>query len=136
MKSLLIIVLFATMTSSCSTTPNSPDISLDKEEITGKWHLTETLADPGDGSGTWKTVENGRILEFENDGIVTSSTTYCYNEEIYEASYDTAEKMINSDCADRTIALRYEIKEGDLFIYPHNPRCIEACGSKYEKVED
>lgn len=134
MKKLLLIVLFAAITS-CSTIPNNPELKLDKNEITGKWQLTESLADPGDGSGTWQTVRNGRILDFKDNGVVISSSTYCYNQEIYEASYDAAENMINSDCADRAVALKYEIKEGELFIYPHSPRCMEACGSKYEKIE-
>jgi hypothetical protein len=68
MKNLSLIFLFATITS-CSTTFNSP-ADLDTKEITGKWQLTESLADPGDGSGTWQTVENGRTLEFDEDGMV------------------------------------------------------------------
>jgi hypothetical protein len=135
MKNLLFIVLFAAITS-CSTTPNSPDLNLDSEEITGKWQLTETLADPGDGSGTWQTVENGRTLEFTSNGLVKTSGSFCNEEEINETSYDSAEKMISTDCGENTIELKYELKEGKLFIYPHSPRCIEACGSKYEKIED
>lgn len=134
MKNLFLIFLFATITS-CSTTFNSP-ADLDTKEITGEWQLTEVLADPGDGSGTWQTLENGRILEFDEEGIVYSSTSFCYGEEINEASYETSEKMISSNCADRNVMLRYELKEGSLIVYPHNPRCTEACGSKYTKIKD
>jgi len=133
MKILLFLALFATI-SSCSITPNSP-ANLDTKEITGKWQLTETLADPGDGSGTWQTVENGRILEFDKNANVYSSTSFCNEEEINEASFDATEKMISTDCGEKIIELRYELKEGNLFIYPHSPRCIEACGSKYRKIE-
>ena len=133
MKNLFLIFLFATITS-CSTTFNSP-ADLDTKEITGKWQLTESLADPGDGSGTWQTVENGRTLEFDEDGMVYSSTSFCYGEEIHEATYDASEKMISSNCADRNVELSYELKEGKLFVTPHNPRCAEACGTKYSKVE-
>ncbi|WP_037319817.1 hypothetical protein [Salegentibacter sp. Hel_I_6] len=134
MKILLFLALCATI-SSCSTAPNSP-ADLDTKEITGKWQLIETLADPGDGSGTWQTVENGRTLEFSPNGLVKTSGSFCNEEEINETSYDNAEKMISTDCGEKIIELRYELKEGDLFIYPHNPRCVEACGSKYRKIED
>jgi hypothetical protein len=70
------------------------------------------------------------------DGIIFSSKSFCYGVGINEASYDTAEKMISAACANRNIMLRYQLKEGDLFVYPHSPRCIEACGSKYKKAED
>ncbi len=133
MKNLFLIFLFATITS-CSTTFNSP-ADLDNKEIVGKWQLTEALADPGDGSGTWQTVENGRTLEFDENGMVYSSTSFCYGEQINEATFDASEKMISSNCADRNVELSYELKEGKLFITPHNPRCAEACGTKYSKVE-
>jgi len=134
MKSLLSIVLFASILS-CSTTPKSPHMDLDAKEITGTWHLTETLADPGDGSGTWQTVENGRTLEFTGDSIVSSSTSFCNENESNEVTYDSDQKMIHIDCGEKEFVLRYELKEGNLFIYPHNPSCVEACGSKYEKIE-
>jgi len=134
MKNLFLIFLFATITSS-STTFKSP-VDLDNKEITGKWQLTESLADPGDGSGTWQTVENGRTLEFDENGMVYSSTSFCYGEQINEATFDASEKMISSNCADRNVELSYELKEGKLFITPHNPRCAEACGTKYSKLEN
>lgn len=135
MKHLLFIILSTAITS-CSTTANSPDLNLDKEEITGKWQLTASLADPGDGSGTWQPVENGRTLEFTSKGLVKSSTSFCSGEDINETSYDNTEKIISTDCGENTFELKYELKDGDLYVYPHSPRCIEACGSKYEKVED
>ncbi|HKL34943.1 MAG TPA: hypothetical protein VJ899_01490 [Salegentibacter sp.] len=134
MRNLLLIFFFATI-ASCSTTLSGP-ANLETKEITGKWQLTETLADPGDGSGSWRTVENGRVLEFGEDGMVFSSTSFCNGEEINEAAYEVSEKMISSNCADKIFTLRYELKEGSLFVYPHNPACIEACGSKYRKIED
>lgn len=134
MKNLLSIVLFTSILS-CSTTPNNPDTDFNTKEITGKWQITETLADPGDGSGTWQTVENGRTLEFTDDGVVNSTNSLCNENEINKAIYDSDEKMINIDCGESEFVLRYELKEGSLFIYPHNPMCVEACGSKYEKIE-
>ncbi len=136
MKNLLFIALFATLAGGCSSTPNSPDLNLDKGEITGKWQLTETLSDPGDGSGTWQPVENGKTLEFTSNGLVKSSTSFCHEEDINETSYDNVENMISTDCGENTFELKYEVKDGDLYVYPHNPRCAEACGSKYEKIED
>ncbi|SKB62811.1 hypothetical protein SAMN05660776_2223 [Salegentibacter holothuriorum] len=131
MRNLLLLVSIAIITSCAKSS-----LELNTKEISGKWQLAEILADPGDGSGTWKTVENGKTLKFDEDGMVYSSTSFCYGEEINEASYDASKKMISSNCADRNVELSYELKEGNLFVYPHNPRCIETCGSKYKKMED
>jgi len=136
MKSLLLVVLMATI-SSCSSTPDSPEsLDLNTKDVSGKWQLTESLADPGDGSGTWQTVENGRTLEFTANGIVQSSTSFCNDREVNETSYNSAEKLIITDCGENTFELKYELKEGNLFVTPHNPRCVEACGSKFSKIED
>ena len=43
--------------------------------VVGTWKLTEVLADPGDGSGTFYTVSSNKNLIFEEEEVVTTIFT-------------------------------------------------------------
>jgi hypothetical protein len=49
----------------------------DSTELVGKWELIEILADPGDGSGVFQTVESDKIIAFHADGTITSNGLLC-----------------------------------------------------------
>jgi len=109
--------------------------SVKSNELLGKWQLIETLEDPGDGSGTFQPVVNGKIIEFIEDNTIANldSPFSCNSPDInlpIIATYSEKDKKITfSDCPD--FSLGVEIKNGNLFLYPP---CIEACASKYKKI--
>ena len=45
---------------------------VENNSLVGKWKLTESYADPGDGSGTWQPADAAHpgYLEFKTDGTV------------------------------------------------------------------
>ena len=51
---------------------NSEDV-----ELVNKWQLIEMLADPGDGSGGFEPVTSNKVIEFWDDGTITSNGSIC-----------------------------------------------------------
>lgn len=105
-----------------------------KESITGKWKLVETLADPGDGSGTFQPVESEKTIEFRDDGTFVVYNGYlCPPAEQSGPStgtYSLSELTISPKNCDTTIT--FERSDGMLILrFP----CIEPCGEKYAKIE-
>jgi hypothetical protein len=95
--------------------------------IIGKWELSEYLADPGNGSGTWHSAVslNPSYLEFKADGTLVS-TPYSINSwDHYQLTSDSSviffrgsEQFINW----------YHISNTSLTLFGG---CIEACGERY-----
>ncbi len=118
------------LTAFCSCKKNRTENAL-----VGKWLLTETLADPGDGSGTFQAVNSSKTLTFNGDGTVTSNGSICLlsieSNTSSSGTYSTGDSTItSSDCTNSPLALTYELDGSTLIInYP----CIEACKGKFEK---
>ena len=105
-------------------------------ELIGTWQLSEVLADPGDGSGTFTPVESNRTVTFLSSGKVESSESLCPGE-ISQGKgigiYSLQDSTIIATCPDQEISINmtFTIEEANLIlIYP----CIEACAEKYVKV--
>lgn len=99
--------------------------------LTGKWKLSQNLADPGDGSGTWQPVTNSTSLMLNSDGT-TSGTTFP-NYVKYTTQGDT--ELTFSQVDKTTQNYRFKISHDTLFMSPDGPiRCFEACGIKFVKV--
>ncbi|MFT4735967.1 MAG: hypothetical protein ACI8QD_001544 [Cyclobacteriaceae bacterium] len=98
--------------------------------LIGEWALTEVLADPGDGSGTFQPVSSEQVISFRNDSTFTSVELLCNTVEpsTPQIGTFTASQLQISDC---NFELSYEISEGYLFIYLP---CIEPCAHKYFKI--
>jgi len=103
--------------------------------LTGKWKLSEVLADPGDGSGKWTPVAKKTpydYVEFKENGdlsgnLFTEYKSYMLKDDI------TIQFSIDED---RKQEFRYSIVNGVLSISPSYPSfCIEACGSRFVKVK-
>jgi hypothetical protein len=97
-------------------------------KLTGKWRLTETLADPGDGSGKWKPVESDEsYLTFDSEGGLSSTDSPGYR------SYALVDSnKIEISFADgRKQVMTYHVDGSTLTL---SPQCIEACGSRYTRV--
>src|SRR5438309_2785589 len=64
-KVALLSLLFCTMLFSCRKSDSNMG---SKTALAGTWKLMETLADPGDGSGTWRPAPEALTLTFTQDG--------------------------------------------------------------------
>lgn len=125
MSKTLLLALFVLFLGACGK-KNTP--AVENESIVGKWKLTESLSDPGDGSGKWTPADPNHpiFLEFRPDGIAAST-----------GSASTGYKLLNdstilftTDAGD--IPLRYHLTKTTLSL---TPPCIEACGMHYIAVK-
>lgn len=129
MKKILTLLLCAEVVLACSEKEDYDS------ELTGRWKLTEMLADPGDGSGTFQTVSSEKILEFHADRTISSNGSICQmsadSDSPSTGTYTLPDSTITSaGCSDLPIKISFR-KTGSqlLLFYP----CIEGCISKYEK---
>ncbi|MFC6098961.1 hypothetical protein [Olivibacter domesticus] len=98
--------------------------------LQGKWILTETLADPGDGSGEWKTVSEDSVayIIFNQDG---SLQTNLYPKMEHYRVKDSIYLEIGITSQKNPILYRYQIDQNSLLL---NPPCIEACGLRFVRT--
>jgi len=98
-----------------------------ENSITGKWKLSETLADPGDGSGKWQSVNGNKIYFILNsDGSITGNSETGFKQ--YRIVDD---RMIEFVFQNGTTTIRnYKLSGNSLEI---SGGCYEACGSRYKK---
>jgi hypothetical protein len=128
--SFVFLVVFGIISSSCNTKEETPT-------IVSKWHLIEMLADPGDGSGQFQPVTSDKIVEFFEDGTITSNGSICImgteNTSGSTGTYDSTTMTIDvDDCTGGHVPLSYEMDGSYLIL---NYACIEPCREKYEQVQ-
>lgn len=106
-------------------------------EFIGKWKMTETLIDPGDGSGTYAPVSGEYFLEFFTDGTVDSNYMLCTlsgtNTGSYTSTYFAEEQYIQSQTcnANQDFQISFQMEGENLILnYP----CVEACLVKFIKI--
>ncbi len=126
----LILIVFVTLTS-CSKDNNRAM----SNSLVGNWKLTEILLDPGNGSGTFVSVNSNKTLIFDNNGNVTSNGTICdlsvTSNTSSTGTYSESTTTINSASC-QNITIIYELTGTTLILnYP----CIEPCKAKYIKVQ-
>ncbi len=102
--------------------------------LTGKWQLTATLIDPGDGSGTWMPASQeigARYVKFDTNGTLEGTAFSEYVTYKLKGS-DT----VTFAAKDNTIQnYRYSIKSDTMVMSPAGPiACYEPCGIKFAKV--
>jgi hypothetical protein len=120
---ILLLVLFVLI--SCSkSSENSNKIPA---SLIGRWNLTEYLADPGDGSGTWKHTETEDYIEFTQDSTVLSNKPGTGDITRFGLPNDSTILFIYPTY---NITNSYKIEGNQLTLMGG---CIEACGSKYIK---
>jgi hypothetical protein len=112
---------------------SSCEEDLNTSTIIGQWKLTETLADPGDGSGTYQAYDGNQIVTIYSDSSVTfNESLFCLPQTLDGGlSATIAGDSVYWEACDLTF--RYELKNDLLFFYPP---CIEPCGYKFEKIKD
>ena len=97
-------------------------------EIYGEWQLTETLADPGDGSGTWQPAVNAQFIVFKRDGTFIDSANPKAKSTFLIIKKDTSMQITTNG---NELNYQYRIQDVELIL---RPTCFEACGNKYKKV--
>ncbi|MDP4662626.1 MAG: hypothetical protein NWS74_03095 [Salibacteraceae bacterium] len=125
MKTVTIAILTALAVISCK---KKDDV---ESELYGTYKLIETLADPGDGSGTFQPVSSDKTVTLYNDGTITSNGELCrLNTETGTSTagtYSFTDSTISSsDCT----TFGFELSGNTLIL---NYQCIEACRGKFLK---
>jgi len=130
MKNFFLLILIIGFVTSCNKNDEISNLS----DLEGRWKLSEVLADPGNGSGTFQSVTSNKTLEFDNNGNVTSNGSICdmstgtnLNS---SGTYSLTNRTINSNsCPNNTI--QFELNNGSLILtYP----CIEPCKAKFIRL--
>ncbi len=102
--------------------------------LVGTWKMVASLSDPGDGSGVFIDVESDKVLEFNNDSIVTSNGTICSISALSDTPstgiYHWDTQTITSSCtshfyfnSDKTVLTLY---------FPGR----EPIGARFEKIQE
>ena len=132
MKKIVPFLFILSFLFSCST--NNGD-NFESNKLTGKWKLIEQLADPGDGSGVFKSIESDKILEFSSNGTITSNGSLCdpySDEQISTGTYSLDDYTITTNCQNQNIAkIGFELKNGYLIL---NFVSNEGFSQKFQKL--
>ena len=125
-KAILLLALFTAILFSCR---KSETRGVAEHSITGKWRLAETLADPGDGSGTWKPVAAATqtFITFTSDGNIEGNAFPQARH--YNVLNETTIRFTFSDGT--FILYNYTLTPTTLVL--SGGGCIEACGAKFIK---
>jgi len=100
-----------------------------KNNLLGKWQMTEQFIDIGDGNGKWQkeNPSDPSTLEFTENKIIRNARdtfSYIWND---NASY--YQLLKNGD----SVSFTYEFHADTLQI---KPPCIEGCGEKYIRIKN
>ena len=95
-------------------------------EVYGTWKLTETMNDPGDGSGKYKKVEGDlKYLTLERSGEISGDVLS--NLERFNV-LDSARIEFSTKTAKERVIYYYKVSANSLTL---NPPCIEGCGLRF-----
>ncbi|KAA8486838.1 hypothetical protein BDE36_1088 [Arcticibacter tournemirensis] len=131
--SYVLLTLISVITLSCER-GDGPD-GLDRTALLGKWRLSESLADPGDGSGRWKPVDeeySKKIVEFKRNGKLGGTAFGDLNQYVIKDSVTITFLKANK----KEQEYWYSIKDDTLAMGPTWPtHCLEPCGMRFVKVK-
>ena len=95
-------------------------------ELYGKWKLTETLQDPGDGSGKYIKVNGeAKYLTIDKSGKFQGNALPDLDN---FKVLDSIRMEVTSKTYDKPLVYYYTISEKSLTL---NPPCIEGCGYRF-----
>lgn len=126
----LITLAFLFLLGSC----DKENANLDRKSLSGKWILTESLADIGNGKGTWKAVPKKDVkhVEFKADGALSGDAFPDYISYTIKDSVTISMTHKNQSIQNYT----YRFEDDKLSMSPAGPMiCIEGCGSRFEKIQ-
>ena len=101
--------------------------------LTGRWKLSETYADPGNGSGKYLPVSktNTAYVIFNTDGTLNGTA---FPNDVSYAVKDSVTLAITSK-SNEVENYAFKITNGVLQMSPAGPNfCIEGCGQRFSKV--
>ncbi|RDC54531.1 hypothetical protein DU508_21435 [Pedobacter chinensis] len=97
-------------------------------EIYGKWKLTETLMDPGDGSGKYQKVKGkDQYLILEKSGKIEGDVLAEFST---FKILDSVRIEIKAKSNNQALTYYYKVSAKSLTL---NPPCIEGCGLRFER---
>lgn len=127
---------------SCSKSDDNQNVI--NSDFIGKWKLTETLQDPGDGSGVYERIDSEKTIEFFNNGTFSINGPLCglstsvgenIMGQVRISNYSNNNILFsNEKCSTDNSSTEYivVIEDSDLIIY--YTACVEGCAQKYQKV--
>jgi hypothetical protein len=132
MKKPMILLISYVLLISCQ----SNNSTLQTVEFIGDWKLAEVLSDPGNGTGSFVSVDSEKTMTFLRDGTLTSSGSLCSLDYTSTVPTSGVYSLLDStyttnDCGVSDIQYKFEIQDNALIVsYP----CIEDCQSKFIKL--
>jgi hypothetical protein len=128
MKKILLILLAAAsiIYVSCKKTDNNDGPG----EVYGKWKLTETMQDPGDGSGKYiKVSGDAKYLTLNKSGKFEGDAL----PDLFSFRIlDSVKMEVSSNTYKMPMTYYYKVSAKSLQL---NPPCIEGCGYRFERQQ-
>ncbi len=127
----LISVIFLSLVS-CKKDKIDPD-----DILIGTWKLSEILADPGDGTGTFVPVDSDKKITFKTNSKIISNGNLCNisadTTTPTEGNYSIDKfTFVSENCNNPDYEYSFVIEGNEMIItYP----CIEGCKAKYHKID-
>jgi hypothetical protein len=126
MKNLLFLILPALFFLSCS--DDDARTAVQPISMVGEWQVTSSYTDPGDGSGSFQPVTNGKTIVINEDGTWFCNVSICFGSLTAATTNGTytATEFISTDCE-----VNYTFIDG-VFEFQHS--CIEPCLERLTRV--
>lgn len=131
-----ILFLLAVIIGIVACNNNDDDDVINSGSVIGQWQLVAVLADPGDGSGTFLTVDSQKKLTFNGNGTLSSNGNICSmntaTDVATNGTYSEENNTITGSCGIAPYPITYEFDSNGNLILNHP--CIEACREKYTRL--
>ncbi|MGB5943589.1 MAG: hypothetical protein WBG71_11970 [Leeuwenhoekiella sp.] len=104
----------------------------------GKWHLSQQLSDPGDGSGTFQPIDSDKTLTLKPNGVVEAenvSLCHPYDDQLkWAGKLNLEDSTISTTCDNPNIAKIFVSMEGGSLRLDYVSN--EGFSQLYTKVEE
>jgi len=119
-------LLFALLITTCGTYLSCKKGHDGPGELYGTWKLTETMFDPGDGSGVYTKVKGAaKYIVIDKSGKVEGDAI---PDILSYKILDSVKIEVTTKSYDKPLIYQYKVTSGTLTI---NPPCIEGCGYRF-----
>ena len=133
---ILLLGILVGLLVACQEESNS---DLTPNTLIGTWKLTEVLADPGDGSGTFQPVESAQVIVIHGDNSFISTERLCNG--LYQGpsqntgTVDVVNSLLwidNCDFSPGSSTIYFRHIDDELIL---SFQCIEPCREKYIRID-
>ena len=109
------------------------EVTLDSSSLPGKWWMSESYMDIGNGKGNWKKTKSNVLLEFKNDGSIAGNAFPHYVR--YTVKDSVTLVFYTQDETEQNYS--YDFVNGKLSMSPAGPTwCTDGCGTRFTKISD